>query len=499
MSVHGLRIGAGSRWLAAVLMMLTAGVVIGCAQARPGARVPVLTVERATVGPPMPSGFVGLSMEYRGFAAYAGQDPNAVSPVFLQLLRNLAPAQRPVLRIGGDSTDWTWYPSAHLRRPQGVRFDLTGSYLRVVRALTQTLDARLILGVNLEADSRRLAAAEARAFLDVIGRPSIDALEIGNEPELYGSFPWYKTPAGQHISGRPRGYDFAAYMRDFTSFAAALPQVPLAGPSTGSPSFIQALAPFLAGEPRVGIATLHAYPLKNCGGANDVTMSQLLSSSSAAGLAATLAPYVAIARRHGDGLRIDEMNAISCGGERGVSDTFGSALWAIKALFAMARVGVAGVNIHTVPGTINEIIGAGQVGGVWQSVVHPEYYGMMMFEQAAPAGARLLSVAGPSGGAVQAWATRATDGHVRVMLINPGAGSETVDVRVPGKSGPATLEQLQASSLRSTLGITLGGQSFGSHTSTGLLAGQPATVLVSPGSDGYSVTLRGAGAAMLTL
>src|SRR5256885_7785742 len=72
-----------------------------------------LTVERATVGNPIPSGFVGLSMEFRGLASYAGLDAKAPSPVFEQLLRNLAPGQSPILRIGGDGTDWTWYPVAH--------------------------------------------------------------------------------------------------------------------------------------------------------------------------------------------------------------------------------------------------------------------------------------------------------------------------------------------------------------------------------------------------
>ena len=52
------------------------------------------------------------------------------------------------------------------------------------------------------------------------------------------------------------------------------------------------------------------------------------------------------------------MNAVSCGGVRGVSDTFASALWALDTLFEFSRVGVDGVNFHTVPNTINELISA---------------------------------------------------------------------------------------------------------------------------------------------
>ncbi len=37
--------------------------------------------------------------------------------------------------------------------------------------------------------------------------------------------------------------------------------------------------------------------------------------------------------------RVDEMNAITCAGTPGVSDTFASALWVLNALFAMDRAG----------------------------------------------------------------------------------------------------------------------------------------------------------------
>ena len=35
-----------------------------------------------------------------------------------QLVRNLDPGQRPVLRLGGDTGDWSWYPIAHMPRPR---------------------------------------------------------------------------------------------------------------------------------------------------------------------------------------------------------------------------------------------------------------------------------------------------------------------------------------------------------------------------------------------
>ena len=108
----------------------------------------------------------------------------------MQLVRNLAPGQAPVLRIGGDSTDWTWWPTPGIARPRGVRFTLTDRWLAVTQALAATLRARLILGLNLEANSPALAAAEAaRADQRDRARRAMRALELGNEPDLYSTLP----------------------------------------------------------------------------------------------------------------------------------------------------------------------------------------------------------------------------------------------------------------------------------------------------------------------
>jgi hypothetical protein len=489
----------GYRWLAAAAAVLAASVGISLALAAPGPRPPTFTVGRATVGAAVPSGFVGLSMEPRGLETYAGTNPAAINPAFVQLVRNLAPGQSPVLRIGGDGTDWTWYPVAHMRQPPGVKFALDKQWLQVGSAVAKALRARLILGINLEANSRRVAAAEGRAFLTGIGRPAVQAFEIGNEPELYGSFGWYRNAAGLAVTGRPRGYDFPAYKRDFSSFAASLPRVALAGPSSGSVRWNALLGSFLSSEPKVRLVTLHAYPLKHCSASSHPTAGQLLAPAASAGLAAGLSQYVAVARRHGLGVRIDELNGISCGGVRGVSDSFASALWVLDALYQLARTGVAGVNIHTVPNSINEVIGSSLVNGTWRATVHPEYYGMMMFAQAATAGSRLLRIAGPSLPGVTVWATRTPDGHVRVVLTNRRATAQNVKIRIAGSHGSALLERLQAPSVRATSGVTLGGQSFGGQTSTGELGGPSSDSVVKPASGGYTVTLPGASAALLAL
>ena len=461
-----------------------------------------VTVDTSATSVTVPAGFVGLSLEYPAVSAYAGSDPSSLDPVFLQLVRNLAPGQPPVLRIGGNSADRTWWPVAGVSRPAGVTFDLDRQWLGVTRALAQRLGAHLILGVNLEQDTPQLAAAEASALIDGVGRQSVRALELGNEPDLYSAFPWYRS-AGHAVFGRPRSYDESAYIRDFDGLTGALPSVPLAGPSLSGRQWTQGLGQFLAAEPHLGLVTLHRYPLQICltpsTSARYPTIARLLSPATSIGLADSFAPYVALAHAHGLSLRVDELNTVSCGADPAVSKSFASALWALDTLFELARAGVSGVNVHTFPGAGYELFKITHADGRWRASVAPEYYGLLMFARATPPGSRLVNVGVAAGGTVHTWATRAPDGTVRVVLTNEGSSPRTLAVRVPGRSVEATLTRLTAASASATTGVTLGGQSFGTETGTGLLAGRSDASSVTPDDGRYVVSLPPTSAATLVL
>lgn len=491
---------------AALVLALGAGCGSAGAKPRPqsaqsAAGGSVVGVTGAPVGQAIPAGFVGLSIEERALEDFAGANPKAIDPVFVHLLQDIAPQQSPVLRVAGDSTDWNWWPVAHMARPPGVKYDLSPTWMSVAHALAAQLNARLILGVNLEADSRAVAAAEAGAMLGRIGRQYIDAFELGNEPELYGSFGWYRSPTThQLVPGRPRTYSVQNFISDFARFSSYLRGDPLAGPSMGGPKWLQSLGSFVGAEHHLSVVTVHAYPLKHCTKSTVVTSGQLLANSSSHGLAQRVAPWVALSAHHHHPLRVDEMNGVSCGGTRGVSDTFASALWVLDTLFEMARTGVGGVNIHTVPKTINEVLGPQVSHGAWSMRVHPEFYGMVMFAQAAPAGSRLLRVPAKVPSGVKVWATRAGNGAIHVVVINKRlSGARTVALRIAGATGTASEEQLQAPSLHATSGVTLGGQTFGAATSTGLLGGTPAGLTVAPVNGTYSVRVPAASATMLSL
>jgi hypothetical protein len=158
---------------------------------------------------------------------------------------------------------------------------------------------------------------------------------------------------------------------------------------------------------------------------------------------------------------------------------------------------VDGVNMHTYPGATYQPFTLIQVGRRWHASVTPEYYGLLMFAQAAPPGSRLAATTTANARGLTVWATRGRKGRTRVVLINEGPDSRTVALSAAG-AGPATLERLRAPSLTSTAGVTLGGQSFGTRTTTGRLAGRSSIADLTASQGRYVFTLPAESAALVT-
>jgi Glycosyl hydrolase family 79 C-terminal beta domain len=464
---------------------------------------PFVSVIGPPTGAPMKPGFIGVSIEYPALRLYTGNDPEAINPVFVRLLRNLAPGQTPVVRVGGNSADATWWPTPGVDRPPGIKYTLNDRFLRTTRAFADALGGQLILDLNLAANHAAIAATEARAMLRSIGRDRIQAFELGNEADLYTAIPWYYRGYMQPVFSRPAGYDLAQFTSQFSTWRAALGGLPVAGPALADLQWMPAFDQFLGAEPGLAVATFHRYPLRGCTTATTspryATIANLLSDYSTVGQAQGIAPYVAMAHARGIRFRLDEINSVACGGSRGVSDTFAAALWALDTMFEMAKVGVDGVNVHTFPGAAYDLFTFTHRRGRWRAFVHPEYYGLLMFGQADPPGAKLLPVTG-AGGPVKVWATEAPDGTRRFALINLDTRtSQTVTVNAGLGFGRATLERMGAPGAAATSDVVLGGQSFGAQTDSGSLTGAPAGESLFNLLGIYNVTLPPASAALLTL
>ena len=240
--------------------------------------------------------------------------PTRSDPILLHLIEDIAPEQRPVLRLGGDSTDWSWWPVSHVARPPGVRFTLTPNWMDVAHALATAVRAG-----SSSASTSRLTTARSPP-------PRPERWSTGSGAARWTRWSWATSPSSTAASagtGRPAASRSRAARATMTpppssATTRASPRScptsgwpgPAAARRPGWPSWARSWTP----SPACGLVTVHAYPLKHCTKSKVITIPQLLSEQSSHGLAASVAPYVAVAAAHHAPLRVDEMNGISCGG-----------------------------------------------------------------------------------------------------------------------------------------------------------------------------------------
>jgi hypothetical protein len=466
-----------------------------------------------THGRPLPNDYLGVAFTYKPIEGWVGPPSRPVDPVLVQLIRNLAPHGRPLLRIGGESADHSWWPIPHYRKPFGITYNLTPAFTVAARRLAKAANAKLMLGVNLQADRSKLVKVESHELLRRIGAKYIRSFQVGNEPNLYTVIPWYKmlnghpvpqySKVGTPVFARPPSYGPADFAGEVYRMLRVMPRFPVAGPETNEAPWLAAFTRFLHPAGRAVTLTSHAYGGNKCtvdpSQWKFPTVPHLLSLPASRDQLAAIGHYIGVAHSRGDGFGVDELGTVSCSGLWGVSNSMASALWVMDTLFSLRDSGVDSVNLHTVKG-VNKLFVPKRTHGRWHAAVGPWYYGALMFTRAAPAGSRLLRVAGGGQATTRVWATLGRDHLVRVLVINDsiGAGARVL-VHNPPDYGrrPGTLELLRARSAYATHGLSLGGRSFGA-TTTGALR-PPITRSVHRRGGVYAVTLPPASAGLLTL
>ena len=193
-----------------------------------------VSVAGRSPSPPLANNYLGLALTYQGVTRWAGPASRPADPVLVQLIRNLTPHGHPVLRVGGVSADRSWWPIKGYRKPIGIWYDLTPAWAASLRGLAQAAQARLILGLNLEADRPTLVRVESHELVRRIGRRYIDSLQIGNEPNLYRTVPWYALlngrpvpqylDTGSPVYSRPPSWGPAAYAAEIARLLPTLPR-----------------------------------------------------------------------------------------------------------------------------------------------------------------------------------------------------------------------------------------------------------------------------------
>jgi len=443
----------------------------------------------------IPASFLGISTEYWSVPLWASH---------LSLFdRVLALAHGPgplVLRIGGDSADRTfWSPVREL--PEWA-FELTPAWLREVRAIVRHIGARLILDLDLVTATPMIAARWAQVAEATLPKHSIIGFEIGNEPDLYSRALWQAAIAGGRARLLPLQITASSYADAFAAYSRALsrpaPGVPLVGPALSEPHANLDWIWRLLAVPHPGLSaiTVHRYPYSACVAPSDPaypTIARVLSENATAGMAHTVLGAIGAAHRVGLPVRLSELNSVTCGGVRGVSNTFATALWAADALFELLHAGISAVAVHVRADAINAAFSLDRRG----LHARPLLYGMVMFNRMLGPHPQLISLHLYAGRELhlKAWAVRSGRSTLRVLVIDKGDRSAGVGLTLPAQ-GPATVQRLLAPAVRATRGVTLAGQQLGTN---GRWRGRPVTTVIPRGPRGYTLSIPRYSAAMLTV
>ena len=393
----------------------------------------------------IPATFMGFSHEWKTAQRIMGDSNSGVNNVYRRLLQNLrAYGSGPIiLRIGGNSTDVSGEPTATTAQP--------------FAELANALGAHFYLGVNLGSNNVNLATDQAKAYVKQMPAGSLDAIEIGNEPDEYGS-----------DGIRPAPYTFQNYLSDFNIWKTNImpllpPGTKLMGASWGSITTLSNVPDF--DSPEAGALSTFSQHYYVANGSlaqpDDILLTPGAATSGPNGVAAA----VATAHRYGIPFRMGEMNSLYHGGTAGISNVFESALWAIDTMFEYVNVGVDGVNWHVGNGgpyaAFSFSISPSATKTTYTlTSVCPLYYGLLFFQAATGNSAQLLPVTLSTHANLKAWATVDASNTTRLAIINKDESNMgTVSVTLSGYSH-AQIYRLTAPSYQSTSGVTFAGQTF---------------------------------------
>jgi hypothetical protein len=345
-----------------------------------------------------------------------------------------------VLRIGGNTSERTVWRTQDTSAPR-ENFAITPLAIDRLAGFLRALGWQLIYGLNLATGSAEDAVAEAAYVARAVG-PLLLAFQIGNEPDGFGLW-----------SGvRSKTYDLSAFLNEWQRFHAAIraavPGARFAGPDVAAET--EWIAPFadIAATDLV-MLTRHYYadgPASNPA----VTLGKLMRS--AGQIAPVLTEMAAIGTAHALPWRIAETNSVFAGGRPGVSNTLGAALWSAELMFQIAAAGGAGVNFHAGEDKIYTPISHGRGSGL---TARPLYYGMLMFAQAS--GDLVPAKLDSGGAAVAAYAVRAVDGALRLVVINKDARAASVRIEPGRRFAKGEVSRLTAPTLDATVGVQFGG------------------------------------------
>jgi hypothetical protein len=414
----------------------------------------VISPEASTIH--IPADFTGLS--YESSQLTHPSFFSASNTALVSLFRTLG--ETGVLRIGGNMSEFTTWSNVDLPEvaddggTEGPdpgngstrTFMITPRAIESLDKFLQATNWKLIYGLNLARGTAESAADEAACVMRICG-PRLIAFQFGNEPDLF-----------KHNNDPKDHWTYPEFIKKWNEFDTAVrakvPNAPLAGPDTSfRPEWVGNFATDTKG--RTSLLTAHYYaegPPTN----PDMTLARLLTDKTK--FDSNIEKAATLARKAGMPYRMSEGNTCYNAGKKGVSDTFGSALWAGDFAAKVAGVGATGYNLHGGGnGLYTPIAGSTREG----FTARPDYYGMLFARPLQ--GATLLSaVLNAQGANITAYAVEAK-GKVTVLAFNKSETATTLEIDLPAtySGSSARILRMTAPSVESTDGVMLGGSSIG--------------------------------------
>jgi hypothetical protein len=393
-------------------------------------------VDPSTIVSRISPDFIGF-----GYETSAVAQPNyftAKNTQLVNLYRTLS--TDGLIRIGGNVSDNTQYipdgtPVAKDFRQVSI---INRQGITNLGEFAKATGWKVMWGLNLGHGTRDQAVQEAVAVSSALG-PQLHSFQVGNEVEVL-----------RNVKGKYETYH-GFYLDYKGGIRAVLPNAPFSGPdSIGHWNFVKQ---FAADESKdMKLLTHHYY----CSDAHDpkATMEKMLSHD--AKFETRLIDLHKLCEADGISYRINEVNSFSGGGKPGVSDTFGSALWALDYMFMLASNGCDGINLET---DINHLAFISYYSPIVHSTdgtcsARPEYYGMLAFSMAGKGDILKLDLSKTDIN-LSAYATRDAQGSIWVTVVNKDLSRDAaVNIQLPDGFLTADAYRLSAPSIDSKDQVT---------------------------------------------
>ncbi|OJT11294.1 Beta-glucuronidase [Trametes pubescens] len=320
---------------------------------------------------PQRGDFWGFSIEMSVVQQVIGKNASFIQVPFLNLLAAVVERAGSVrIRVGGNTQETATLvdsladnamiekaksaPSSSAKGDATPTLLYTPELLHLLSNISALVNAKWYLGIPMNDTSNlRLQIAEAA---DAILGDNVLGYQVGNEPDLYADH-----------GHRPADYDQNDYNNEFGVVVAAVQQDSkitnknkLVAPSlqgTWTPEDLFATGFLDSYASSLSVIAMEHYPDQNCaaefpdgtfGPIKDpqTVFPNYLTHASGQNLVKPYLNTAGIAQQLGKEFMMFETNTASCGGFPGVSDSFGSAIWAVDYGLQMAYSNFTGALLH---------------------------------------------------------------------------------------------------------------------------------------------------------